>query len=197
MTCVCIAARVCAPQPQIIYIFKSLSSSLCTAKTKRGRCQWLIQRLFIRTIHLATNLPAKLPHKDATVLKKTRHQRCRCLGGTFDIHSNCSYYTFLYSNHKAICNQLKPISADHNPTGRVYNVQYCPCILNTSEIASIACLHNFSGPALLSCSEILTYQVLGSQLWIALPLKNSRSPATAMINREGANCAITRVLSFV
>ena len=44
-----------------------------------------------------------------------------------------------------------PISAD---TGRVYNVQYRPCILNTSEIASIACLNNFSGPALLSCSNL-------------------------------------------
>ena len=48
----------------------------------------------------------------------------------------------------------------------------------TSEIASIACLHDFSGPALLSCSKILTYQLLGSQLWTALPLEKSRSPAT-------------------
>ena len=131
----------------------------------------------------------------------TRHQRCRCLGGTFDIHSNCSYNAIIpfctAITKQWLCNQLKPISADHNSTGRVYNVQYCPCILNTSEIASIACLHNFSGPALLSCSEILTYQLLGSQLWIALPLKNSRSPATPMINREGANCAITHELSFV
>ena len=31
----------------------------------------------------------------------------------------------------------------------------------------IACLHDFSGPALLSCSKILTYQLLGSQLWTA------------------------------
>ena len=49
----------------------------------------------------------------------------------------------------------------------------------TSEIASITCLHDFSGPALLSCSKILTYQLLGSQLWTALPLEKSRSPATA------------------
>ena len=49
----------------------------------------------------------------------------------------------------------------------------------TSEIASIACLHDFPGPALLSCSKILTYQLLGSQLWTALPLEKSRSPATA------------------
>ena len=48
----------------------------------------------------------------------------------------------------------------------------------TSEIASIACLHDFSGPALLSCSKILTYQLLGSQMWTALPLEKSRSPAT-------------------
>ena len=49
---------------------------------------------------------------------------------------------------------------------------------NTSEIASIACLHDFSGPALLSCSNILTYQLPGSQLWTASPLEKSRLPAT-------------------
>ena len=37
-----------------------------------------------------------------------------------------------------------------------------------------ACL----GHLLLSCSNILTYQLLGSQLWTALPLEKSRSPAT-------------------
>ena len=37
----------------------------------------------------------------------------------------------------------------------------------TEHASLIACLHNFSGPALLSC---LTYQLLGSQLWIASPL---------------------------
>ena len=47
-----------------------------------------------------------------------------------------------------------------------------------SEIASIACLHDFSGPALLSCTKILTYQLLGSQVWTALPLEKSRSPTT-------------------
>ena len=46
-------------------------------------------------------------------------------------------------------------------------------------VASIACLHDLSGPALLSCCKILTYQVLGSQLWPALPSEKSRSPATA------------------
>ena len=69
-------------------------------------------------------------------------------------------------------------SADLNSTGRVYNVHYSTRIPGTSEIASIACLHDFSGPALLSCSKILTYQLLGSQLWTALPLEKSRSPAT-------------------
>ena len=34
--------------------------------------------------------------------------------------------------------------------------------------SKIACLHNFFRQALLSCSEILTYQLLGSQLWIVL-----------------------------
>ena len=67
-------------------------------------------------------------------------------------------------------------SADHNSTGRVYNVHYTAHAYH--EIASIACLHDFSGPALLSCSKILTYQLLGSQLWTALPLEKSRSPAT-------------------
>ena len=95
------------------------------------------------------------------------------------IHSKLQLL-YLSVQQSQSCNQLKPIS-----------------ILNMSEIASIACLLNFSGPALLSCSEILTYQLLGSQLWIALPLKNSRSLATAMINRAGANCAITHELSFV
>ena len=55
-----------------------------------------------------------------------------------------------------------------NSTGRVYNVQFKCRAQHTSEIVSIACLHN-------CCSEILTYQLLGSQLWIALPLKNSRN----------------------
>ena len=42
--------------------------------------------------------------------------------------------------------------------------------------------HDFSRHALLSCSKILTYQLLGSQLWTAsLPLGKSRSPAT--VNR--------------
>ena len=44
-----------------------------------------------------------------------------------------------------------------------------------SEIASIACLHDFSGPVLLSCNKILTYKLLGSQLWTALPLEVSKS----------------------
>ena len=68
-------------------------------------------------------------------------------------------------------------SADHNSTGRVYNVHYSTRIprATRSEIASIACLHDFSGPALLSCSKILTYQLLGSRLWTALPLEKSRS----------------------
>ena len=42
----------------------------------------------------------------------------------------------------------------------------------------IACLHDFSGPALLSCSKSITYQLPCSQLWTALPLEKSRSPAT-------------------
>ena len=63
-----------------------------------------------------------------------------------------------------VCNQ-KPISADHNSTGRVYNVQYST---HTEHERNTG----------LRCNpEILTYQLLGSQLWIALPLKNSRSPA--------------------
>ena len=48
------------------------------------------------------------------------------------------------------------------------------------EIASIACLHNFFRHVLLFCSEILTYQLLGSQLWVVLSTENSRSPATAI-----------------
>ena len=92
----CIAARVCVPQPHNInrLILKndnnavlitmcaflgeyfcqpiSLSSSLCTAKIKRGKggVSWHIRKLFISTIHLAANLPAKLPHKDAADLNR-------------------------------------------------------------------------------------------------------------------------------
>ena len=96
-------------------------------------------------------------------------------------------HVYMISVQQSQCSALqKPISADHNSTGSVYNAH--ARILNTGEIASITCLHNFSGPALLSCSEILTYQFVGSQLWIALPLKNSRSPATAMIEIASIAC---------
>ena len=44
---------------------------------------------------------------------------------------------------------------------------------HTSEIASIACLHNFFRHALLPCCEILTYKLLGSQLLILLSMDNS------------------------
>ena len=72
--------------------------------------------------------------------------------------------------------------------GRVYNVQYRPCILNKSEIASIACLHNLSGPALLSCSN------LSASRQSTVALEKSRSPAT--VNKY-ANHAITQERSFV
>ena len=128
-----------------------------------------------------------------------KHQRHRCLSEmpSFHIHNKLQLlYLFAQQSQCRIINTVlgyanqKPFSADHNSTGRVYNAQYSPCILNTSEIASIACLHNFSGPALPFCSEILTYQLLGSQLYIAkaLPLKNSRSPATAMIEIVSIAC---------
>ena len=52
-------------------------------------------------------------------------------------------------------------------------------VTDHERVASIACLHDFSGPALISCSNILIYQVLGRQLWTALPSEKSRSPATA------------------
>ena len=103
---------------------------------------------------------------------RMKHQRCRCLGGMqpFHIHSNKLTATKQY-NSCAIRSQSV-----------LTTIQLGVSIMSMhTEIASIACLHNFSGPALLSC---LTYQLLGSQLWIALPLKNSKSPAAAMINRE-------------
>ena len=76
---------------------------------------------------------------------------------------DCSYYTFLYSrqqyNSYAIRSQSKLTT---NLTGRVCNIQF-EC--KAQQIASIACLHNFFRHTLLSCSEILTYQLLGSQLF--------------------------------
>ena len=59
-----------------------------------------------------------------------------------------------------------------------------------SAIASIACLHDLSRPALLSCSKILTYQLLGSQLWTALPLEKPRLPAT--VNKVSKPCHNSR-----
>ena len=55
-----------------------------------------------------------------------------------------------------------------NSTGRVYNVQFECRAQHTSEIASIACLHNCR-------SENLTYQLLGSQLWIAFAFEELHS----------------------
>ena len=81
-----------------------------------------------------------------------------------------------------------------NSTGRVYNVQFeCRAQL-TSEIASIACLDNFFRCALLSCSEILTYQLLGSQLWIVLSTENSidRQQRHRSLGKQITNYAITR-----
>ena len=97
---------------------------------------------------------------------RTRHQRCRCLGGTFVTHSKLQL--FYQSNSYAIRSQsvLTTIQLGVSTTYSIHSTR----ILNKSEIAS--------GPALLSCSKILTYQLLGSQLWTALPLEKSRSPAT-------------------
>ena len=52
-------------------------------------------------------------------------------------------------------------------------------VLTTGRAYNVSSSGSFYGPALLSCSKILTYQLLGSQLWTALPLEKSRSPATA------------------
>ena len=93
----------------------------------------------------------------------------------FHKHSNCGcvYTGFLYSNHNAQC-FIYAIRSQSQ-----INWACLQCLAqHTSEIASIACLHDFSGPALLSCSKILTYQLLGSQRWTAWPLEKSRSPAT-------------------
>ena len=113
---------------------------------------------------------------------RMKHQRCRCLGGMQPFHTishtqqqTAAVIPFCTAITMQ-CNQ-KPSVLTTNSTGRVYNVQFECRAQHMSETASIACLHN-------CCSKILTYQLLGSQLWIALPLKNSRSPATAMIERE-------------
>ena len=101
-------------------------------------------------------------------------------------HSNiiCKYTGFLYSNQQ--CSALV-MQSEANQCSPQLNWACLQCLAQhthtTSEIASIACLHDFSGPALLSCSKFLTYQLLGSQLWTVLPLEKSRSPAT--VNKVG------------
>ena len=70
-----------------------------------------------------------------------------------------------------------------NSTGRVYNVQHCTAHERDSATEHSLLTHNFFRHALLSCSEILTYQFLGSQVLIFMSTENSRSPATA-IDRE-------------
>ena len=81
-----------------------------------------------------------------------------------------------------------------NLAGRVCNVQFECRAQHTSEIASIACLHNFFRHTLLSCSEILTYQLFGSQLFAFEELQiasNSHDQSRV------SNCAIAHKLSFV
>ena len=60
-----------------------------------------------------------------------------------------------------------------NSTGRVYIVQG-----TASTTSGIACLHNFFRHT--NGAYDITYQLLGSQLWIVLSTENSRSPATAI-----------------
>ena len=83
-----------------------------------------------------------------------KHQRCRCLGGMqpFHIHSNKLLYLSVQQSQCSII----VMQSDQS-------------VLSTIElgVSTMSSNVNFSGPALLSC---LTYQLLGSQLWIALPL---------------------------
>ena len=118
--------------------------------------------------------------------KRMKHQRCRCLGGITMSHTQqqtaavipfCTAITMQYNSY-AIRSQSVLTT---NSTGRVYKVQFeCRAQHSTytSEIASIACLHNFFRNTLLSCD--LYYQLLGSQLWIVLSTENSRSSATTV-----------------
>ena len=46
--------------------------------------------------------------------------------------------------------------------------------------------------SVLTCSEILTYLLLSSQLWIALPSKNSRLPVTAINHKVSTSCHNSR-----
>ena len=96
--------------------------------------------------------------------------RCNKTAVPFHKHSNsCAMQCFSY----AIRSQsvLTTIQLGMSP---MFSIHYSTRILNMSEIATIACLHNLSGPVLLSCSEILTYQLLGSQLLIVLSTESSR-----------------------
>ena len=93
----------------------------------------------------------------ASVASTMKHLRCRCLGGMTQYPQTQPSTISQTQQLQMACIQnfctvqwFYAISANPNSTGRVYNVQYSTRILNTSEIASIACLHNFSGPALLS-----------------------------------------------
>ena len=107
-----------------------------------------------------------------------KHQRCRCLGGITISHTQqqtatvipfCTAITMQYNSY-AIRSQSVLTT---NSTGRVYKVQFeCRARHSTytSEIASIACLHSYP----------VTYQLLGSQLWIVLSTENSRPSATTV-----------------
>ena len=91
--------------------------------------------------------------------KIMKHQRCRCLGGITMSHTQqqtaavipfCTAIAMQYNSY-AIRSQSVLTTTS---TGRVYKVQFeCRARHSTytSEIASIACLHNFFRNTLLSC----------------------------------------------
>ena len=103
------------------------------------------------------------------------------------IHPQCSTWARSCSKSQSMRSVCHAISWSQSVLTTIFNWACLQCsaqrTYNMSEIDSIAWLCNSSGPALLYSSEILTYQLLDSQLCMVLPLENSRSSPTA-IDRE-------------
>ena len=102
----------------------------------------------------------------------------------------CPIYYFLVFQSMVVVGQtipsIRPTRRTQN-LGPKYTAMVVGMILNNAHALSAGnfiyariIMHKpyFSGPALLSCSKFLTYQLLGSQLWIELASQKSRSPET-------------------
>ena len=116
------------------------------------------------------------------ISNEMKHLRCRCLGGMtlYPQTQQLQMHIYRISVQQSLTMQCFSYAIRSQSMLTTIHWACLQCLAqHTREIAFIACLHNFSGPALLSCSEILTYKLLGSQLWIALPFKIARNSSIA------------------